>query len=154
MNHALRKTLGAHIAALLETRAMSQSALATAIGKSQSTVSQIIHGRTAVTIDTIGAIADALRVSHTSLLTRSQRPRKHMAHDLDWLCCWHAAPPNVRRLVVEMLHLATADSQTTDTRRQAVKLVASLVEVFSEPIHPRPPVPPARIRNRHAHPIA
>src|SRR3954466_6645287 len=70
MATTLRRTLGANVRSLLEVRGMSQAGLATRIGKSQSTVSQIIHGRVPVAIDTIEALADALHVPHAALLSR------------------------------------------------------------------------------------
>src|SRR5947207_6767234 len=70
MTTSLRRTLGANVRSLLEVRGMSQAGLATRIGKSQSTVSQIIHGRVPVAIDTIEALADALSVPHAALLAR------------------------------------------------------------------------------------
>src|SRR3954470_13565979 len=71
MTRTLRRTLGANVRTLLDVRGMSQAGLAARIGKSQSTVSQIIHGRVPVAIDTIEALADALHVPHAALLSRT-----------------------------------------------------------------------------------
>lgn len=136
MNHLLRKALGANLRSLLEARRMSQSSLATAIGKSQSTVSQIIHGRTSVPIDTIEAIAEALHVSHAMLLDRQpgagSRGRTH--RDSELLSRWRLATPDVRDTVVDLLRLTTDQSQAADFKPQAVKLVATLVELLSQPV--------------------
>jgi transcriptional regulator with XRE-family HTH domain len=137
MNHLLRKALGANVRSLLETRRMSQSSLATAIGKSQGTISQIIHGRTSVPIDTIEAIAEALRVSPAMLLARQPGagPRGRTHRDSELLSRWRAASPGVRDAVVDLVRLTTDQSQAADFEPRAVKLVATLVELLSQPVH-------------------
>ena len=132
MTSTLRRTLGANVRSLLDVRGMSQAGLATRIGKSQSTVSQIIHGRVPVAIDTIEALADALRVPHSALLSRSPAgtTRRRVSPEAELLACWRAASPEVRKLVSELLQHTSRHSKTSDTRARSVHLVASLIELL------------------------
>jgi transcriptional regulator with XRE-family HTH domain len=98
MTSTLRRTLGANVRSLLKVRGMSQAGLASRIGKSQSTVSQIIHGRVPVAIDTLEALADALRVPHAALLSKSPVAvtRRPASPEAELLSYWRAASPEVQ----------------------------------------------------------
>jgi transcriptional regulator with XRE-family HTH domain len=111
---------------------MSQAGLATRIGKSQSTVSQIIHGRVPVAIDTIEALADALRVPHAALLSRipSGASRRRLSPESELLACWRAASPEVKNLVSELLQHTSRQSKAADSRTRSVSLVATLIELL------------------------
>jgi transcriptional regulator with XRE-family HTH domain len=132
MNTTLRRTLGTNVRSLLEVRGMSQAGLATRIGKSQSTVSQIIHGRVPVAIDTIEALADALRVSHATLLSRipASLSRRRVSPEAELLACWRAASPEVRSLVSELLQHTSRQLKASDARTRSVNLVATLIELL------------------------
>jgi|ERR1043166_3671337 transcriptional regulator with XRE-family HTH domain len=132
MISALRRTLGANVRSLLDVRGMSQAGLATRIGKSQSTVSQIIHGRVPVAIDTIQALADALRVPHATLLSRTPvtRTRKRVSPEAELLSYWRAASPEVRGLVSDLLQHTSRHAKTPDARSRSVNLVATLIELL------------------------
>jgi transcriptional regulator with XRE-family HTH domain len=138
MDFPLRRTLGANLAALLDARRISQASLAAAIGKSQSTVSQILHGKASVTVDTIEAIAVALHVSYCELLVEGQSSAPaHAARRLPLPAQWNAASPEVRSLVTELLQLTAGPSQGADWRPRAVHLVATLVSLLNTPAQPR-----------------
>ena len=130
--NSLRRTLGANVRSLLEVRGMSQAGLASRIGKSQSTVSQIIHGRVPVAIDTLEALADALRVSHATLLSRAPvaRTKRHASPEAELLSYWRAASPEVRTLVSELLQHTSRHAKTPDARSRSVDIVASLIELL------------------------
>ena len=132
MNSTLRRTLGANVRSLLEVRGMSQAGLATRIGKSQSTVSQIIHGRVPVAIDTIEALADVLRVPHAALLSRTpvNLGKRHGSPEAELLACWRAASPEVKSLVSELLQHTGRHSRASDAKTRTVKLVATLIELL------------------------
>jgi len=132
MTSTLRKTLGANVRSLLEVRGMSQAGLAGRIGKSQSTVSQIIHGRVPVAIDTIEALADALRVPHSTLLSRAPvaRTRRRASPEAEILSYWRAASPEVKSLVSDLLQHTTRHARAADARARSVNLVASLIELL------------------------
>jgi transcriptional regulator with XRE-family HTH domain len=132
MTLTLRRTLGANVRTLLEVRGLSQAGLATRIGKSQSTVSQIIHGRVPVAIDTIEALADALRVPHVALLSRTpvSVTRRRASPEAQLLSYWRAASPEVRSLVSDLLQHTSRQAKATDARTRSVKLVASLIELL------------------------
>jgi transcriptional regulator with XRE-family HTH domain len=132
MTTMLRRTLGANVRSLLEVRGLSQAGLATQIGKSQSTVSQIIHGRVPVAIDTIEAIADALSVPHAALLSRipASLSRRRVSPETELLACWRAASPEVRSLVSELLQHTSRQSKAADARTRSVDLVATLIELL------------------------
>jgi len=132
MTSTLRRTLGANVRSLLEVRGMSQAGLASRIGKSQSTVSQIIHGRVPVAIDTIEALADALRVPHATLLSKSPvaKPRRRVAPEAEFLSYWRAASPEVRSLVSDLLQHTSRHEKTPDARSRSVNIVASLIELL------------------------
>jgi transcriptional regulator with XRE-family HTH domain len=128
----LRRTLGANVRSLLAVRGMSQAGLASRIGKSQSTVSQIIHGRVPVAIDTIEALADALRVPHSTLLSRAPvtRARRKVSPEAELLSYWRAASPEVKTLVSELLQHTSRNVRSPEARAKAVNLVATLVELL------------------------
>jgi transcriptional regulator with XRE-family HTH domain len=128
----LRRTLGANVRSLLAVRGMSQAGLASRIGKSQSTVSQIIHGRVPVAIDTIESLADALRVPHSTLLSRAPvtRTRRRASPEGELLAYWRAASPEVKSLVSELLQETSRNARSPDARSRAVNLVASLIELL------------------------
>ena len=132
MTSTLRRTVGANVRSLLEVRGMSQAGLATRIGKSQSTVSQIIHGRVPVAIDTIEALADALRVPHAALLSRVPTgvSKRRVAPEAELLACWRAATPEVRTLVSELLQHTSRQAKAADARTRSVSLVATLIELL------------------------
>ena len=131
MTSTLRRTVGANVRSLLAVRRMSQAMLAARIGKSQSTVSQIIHGRVPVAIDTIEALADALRVPHASLLSRTVgATRRREAPETELLSYWRAASPEVRGLVSDLLQHTARHSRAADARTQSVKLVATLIQLL------------------------
>ena len=132
MTSTLRRTLGANVRSLLEVRGMSQTGLASRIGKSQSTVSQIIHGRVPVAIDTIEALADALRVPHVTLLSRTPvtRMRRRASPEAELLSYWRAASPEVRSLVSDLLQHTSRHAKAPDARSRTVNLVASLIELL------------------------
>ncbi len=128
----LRRTLGANVRSLLGVRGMSQAVLAARIGKSQSTVSQIIHGRVPVAIDTIEALADALRVPHAALLSRSpvNLARRRGSPETELLSYWRAASPEVKSLVSDLLQHTSRQAKTGDARSRSVNLVANLIELL------------------------
>jgi transcriptional regulator with XRE-family HTH domain len=132
MTSTLRRTVGANVRSLLEVRGMSQAGLATRIGKSQSTVSQIIHGRVPVAIDTIEALADALRVPHAALLSRipAGSARRRVSPESEMLACWRAASPEVKSLVSELLQHTSRQAKAPDARTRSVSLVATLIELL------------------------
>jgi len=132
MNVTLRRTLGANVRLLLEVRGLSQAGLAARIGKSQSTVSQIIHGRVPVAIDTIEALADALRVPHTALLSRTpaNASRRRVSPEKELLSYWRAASPEVKSLVSDLLQHTSRQPDAADARTRSVNLVASLIELL------------------------
>jgi len=134
MNLTLRRTLGANVRSLLEVRGLSQAGLATRIGKSQSTVSQIIHGRVPVAIDTIEALADALRVPHAALLSRTPvnltKRRISVSPEAELLSYWRASSPEVRSLVSDLLQHTSRHDRAADARTRTVKLVATLIELL------------------------
>lgn len=132
MTLTLRRTLGANVRTLLEVRGMSQAGLATRIGKSQSTVSQIIHGRVPVAIDTIEALADALHVPHAALLSRTpvNLTKRRGSPEAELLSYWRAASPEVRSLVSDLLQHTARHTKAADSRTRTVKLVASLIELL------------------------
>ena len=133
MTLTLRRTLGANVRTLLEVRGMSQAGLAARIGKSQSTVSQIIHGRVPVAIDTIEALADALHVPHAALLSRTPvTPAKQRrgSPEAELLSYWRAASPEVRSLVSDLLQHTSRHARAADSRTRTVKLVASIIELL------------------------
>jgi transcriptional regulator with XRE-family HTH domain len=132
MTSTLRRTVGANVRSLLEVRGMSQAGLAARIGKSQSTVSQIIHGRVPVAIDTIEALADALRVPHAALLSRvpAASSRRRVSPESEMLACWRAASPEVKSLVSELLQHTSRQSKAADARTRSVGLVATLIELL------------------------
>ena len=132
MTTTLRRTLGANVRSLLEVRGMSQAGLATRIGKSQSTVSQIIHGRVPVAIDTIEALADALRVPHAALLSRisASSSKRRVSPESELLACWRAASPEVKSLVSELLQHTSRQTKAADSRTRSVSLVATLIELL------------------------
>jgi len=132
MNLTLRRTLGANVRSLLEVRGMSQAGLAARIGKSQSTVSQIIHGRVPVAIDTLEALADALRVPHAALLSRTAASpsRRRVSPEHELLSYWRAASPEVKSLVSDLLQHTSRQPLAADGRTRSVKLVASLIELL------------------------
>ena len=132
MTTMLHRTLGANVRSLLEVRGMSQAGLATRIGKSQSTVSQIIHGRVPVAIDTIEALANALRVPHAALLARipAGAPRHRVSPESELLACWRAASPEVKSLVSELLQHTSRQAKAADSRTRSVSLVATLIELL------------------------
>ena len=132
MTTTLRRTLGANVRSLLEVRGMSQAGLATRIGKSQSTVSQIIHGRVPVAIDTIEALADALRVPHAALLSRTSAgsSKRRVSPESELLACWRAASPEVKSLVSELLQHTSRQAKAADSRTRSVSLVATLIELL------------------------
>ena len=111
---------------------MSQAGLASRIGKSQSTVSQIIHGRVPVAIDTLEALAEALRVSHATLLSRAPvaRTKRRVSPEAELLSYWRAASPEVRTLVSDLLQHTSRHAKTPDARSRSVNLVASLIELL------------------------
>ena len=111
---------------------MSQAGLASRIGKSQSTVSQIIHGRVPVAIDTIEALADALRVPHVALLSRApaHRTRRRASPEIELLSYWRAASPEVQTLVSELLQHTSRNSKSPDDKARTVNLVATLIELL------------------------
>ena len=129
---SLRRTLGANVRSLLAVRGMSQAGLAGRIGKSQSTVSQIIHGRVPVAIDTIEALADALGVPHSTLLSRAPvtKTRRRVSPEADLLSYWRAASPEVKSLVSELLQHTSRSAQSPEARARAVSLVATLIELL------------------------
>jgi len=133
MTVTLRRTLGANVRSLLEVRGMSQAGLATRIGKSQSTVSQIIHGRVPVAIDTIEALATALRVPHVALLSRMPAgpARRRVSPEAELLSYWRAASPEVRSLVSDLLQHTSRQSKAADARTRSVNLVATLIELLN-----------------------
>src|SRR5689334_18833 len=134
MTLTLRRTLGANVRSLLEVRGMSQAVLADRIGKSQSTVSQIIHGRVPVAIDTLEALADALRVSHAALLSKSPVTttvtRRRASPEAELLSYWRAASPEVKNLVSELLQHTSRQTKNADTRSRSINLVATLIELL------------------------
>ena len=131
MTSTLRRAVGANVRSLLEVRGMSQAALASRIGKSQSTVSQIIHGRVPVAIDTIEALADALRVPHAALLSRTANSaHRRESPETELLSYWRAASPEVRSLVSDLLQHTSRHARTADARMRSVKLVATLIELL------------------------
>jgi transcriptional regulator with XRE-family HTH domain len=132
MSTSLRRTLGANVRSLLEVRGMSQAGLAARIGKSQSTVSQIIHGRVPVAIDTIEALANALHVPHAALLARipSGSPRRRVSPESELIACWRAASPEVKSLVSELLQHTSRQAKAPDARTRSVSLVATLIELL------------------------
>lgn len=132
MNLTLRRTLGANVRSLLDVRGMSQAGLASRIGKSQSTVSQIIHGRVPVAIDTIEALADALRVPHAALLSRTPvgLTKRRASPEAELLSYWRAASPEVRSLVSDLLQHTSRHARAADARTRSVKLVATLIELL------------------------
>jgi transcriptional regulator with XRE-family HTH domain len=132
MTSTLRRTLGANVRSLLEVRGMSQAVLASRIGKSQSTVSQIIHGRVPVAIDTLEALADALRVPHAALLSRSPVTvtRRRVSPEAELLSYWRAASPEVKTLVSELLQHTSRQTKNADARSRSVNLVATLIELL------------------------
>jgi len=134
MTSTLRRTLGANVRSLLEVRGMSQAVLASRIGKSQSTVSQIIHGRVPVAIDTLEALAEALRVSHATLLSKSPVTttvtRRRASPEAELLSYWRAASPEVKSLVSELLQHTSRQTKNADTRSRSVNLVATLIELL------------------------
>jgi transcriptional regulator with XRE-family HTH domain len=132
MTPTLRRTLGANVRSLLEVRGMSQAGLATRIGKSQSTVSQIIHGRVPVAIDTIESLAAALRVPHATLLSRipASPTRRRASPEAELLAYWRAASPEIRSLVSELLQHTSRQSKASDARTRSVSLVATLIELL------------------------
>ncbi|HXD73062.1 MAG TPA: helix-turn-helix transcriptional regulator [Vicinamibacterales bacterium] len=132
MTSTLRRTLGANVRSLLAVRGMSQAGLASRIGKSQSTVSQIIHGRVPVAIDTIEALAEALGVPHAALLSRTPvtRTRRKVSPEVELLSYWRAASPEVKTLVSELLQHTSRNSRSSDDKARAVNLVATLIELL------------------------
>jgi transcriptional regulator with XRE-family HTH domain len=132
MTLTLRRTLGANVRTLLEVRGMSQAGLAARIGKSQSTVSQIIHGRVPVAIDTIEALAGALHVPHAALLSRTPvTPTKRRGSpEAELLSYWRAASPEVRSLVSELLQHTARHAKAADSHTRTVKLVASIIQLL------------------------
>src|SRR3954466_15329822 len=132
MATTLRRTLGANVRSLLEVRGMSQAGLATRIGKSQSTVSQIIHGRVPVAIDTIEALADVLHVPHAVLLSRTpvNLAKRRGSPEAELLSYWRAASPEVRTLVSDLLQHTSRHAKAADSRTRTGKLVASLIELL------------------------
>ena len=132
MTPTLRRILGANVRSLLEVRGMSQAGLATRIGKSQSTVSQIIHGKVPVAIDTIEALAEALRVSHATLLSRTpvNVTRHRGSPEAELLSFWRASSPQVRSLVSDLLQHTSKHSNAADARTHSVELVATLIELL------------------------
>ncbi len=132
MTSTLRRTLGSNVRSLLEVRGMSQAGLAARIGKSQSTVSQIIHGRVPVAIDTIEALADALRVPHSTLLSRAPvaLTRRRASPEAELLSYWRAASPEVKSLVSDLLQHTSRHARAADGRARSVNLVATLIELL------------------------
>jgi len=132
MTSTLRRTLGANVRSLLEVRGMSQAGLASRIGKSQSTVSQIIHGRVPVAIDTLEALADALRVPHTALLSRSPVTvtRRRASPETELLSYWRAASPEVKELISELLQHTSRNGKSPEAKSRSVNLVATLIELL------------------------
>ena len=132
MTSTLRRTLGANVRSLLEVRGMSQAVLASRIGKSQSTVSQIIHGRVPVAIDTLEALADALRVPHVALLSKSPVPvtRRRASPEAELLSYWRAASPEVKELVSELLQHTSRNGKNPEAKSRSVNLVATLIELL------------------------